>query len=134
MAGAKRYQDLICWQVADELETLVFALTATGPASRDFEFRNQIRGSSSSATANMAEGFARFLPADHANFLRIARASLTETHNRARTGFKRGYFSAEDTDRMQRLCARSGKAATRLILYLESQIPPAQRQKRRRRT
>src|ERR1044071_3596083 len=97
MAGAKRYQDLICWQLADELETLVLAETETGPASRDFRFRDQIRDSSSSATRNMAEGFGRFLPADHANFLRIA-----------------------------------AKAATRLILYLESQIPQQQRGKRRR--
>jgi four helix bundle protein len=134
MAGAKRYQDLVCWQLANELETLVIALTETGAASRDFEFRKQIRESSSSATANMAEGFARFTPADHANFLRIARSSLMETHNRARTGFKRGYFSAEDTNRIQLLCARSGKAATGLIPYLESQIPPTQRRKRGRRT
>jgi four helix bundle protein len=134
MAGAKRYQDLVCWQLADELETLVVALTDTGPVSKDFKFRDQIRDSSASATRNIAEGFGRFLPADHANFLRIARSSLMETHNSARTGFKRGYFSAEDTDRMQRLCARSGKAATGLILYLESQIPPTPRRNRRRRT
>jgi four helix bundle protein len=134
MAGAKRYQDLICWQLADELETLVFAVTEHGAASKDFKFRDQIRDSSSSAARNMAEGFARFLPADHANFLRIARSSLMETHNSARRGFKHGYFSAEDTDRMQRLCARAGKAATRLMLYLESQIPPTMRRKRRRRS
>jgi hypothetical protein len=71
MAGAKRYQDLICWQLADELETLVVALTDTGPVSKDFKFH-------------------------HANFLRIARSSLMETHNSARTGFKRGYFSADE--------------------------------------
>src|SRR5215831_7139121 len=134
MAAAKRYQDLICWQLANELEKLVFALTETGPASRDFEFRDQIRDSSSSGTRNMAEGFARFFPADHAHFLRIAKASLTETHNSAKAGFEKGYFSADATDKMQRLCGRSAKAATRLILYLESQIPPSHRRKRTRRT
>ncbi len=120
MAAAKRYQDLICWQLADELEQLVFELTATGPVFRDLKFRDQIRDSSASATRNMAEGFGRYLPADFAKFLTIARASLMETHNSAGTGFKRGYFTAENTDKMQRLSARSGKAATRLILYLRS--------------
>src|SRR5215467_4652679 len=81
MAGVRRYQDLICWQLADELEKLVFELTETGPASKDFKFRDQIRDASSSATRNMAEGFGRFLPAQHANFLRIAKSSLFETHN-----------------------------------------------------
>jgi four helix bundle protein len=99
MAGAKCYQDLVCWQLADELEQLVSELTETGPASKDFNFREQIRDSSSSATRNMAEGFGRFFPAEHANFLRIAKSSLFETHNSAR--------------------------ASGLIRYLESQIPPS---------
>jgi four helix bundle protein len=136
MAGVRRYQDLICWQLADELEKLVFELTEKGLVSKDFKFRDQIRDSSSSATRNMAEGFGRFLPAQHANFLRVAKASLFETHNCARAGFDKGYFSEKDKDRMQRLCGRSGKAATGLIRYLESKIPPPQRRKqgKRRRT
>ena len=68
----------------------------------------------------MAEGFGRYWPAEFANFLRIARGSLMETHNSAGAGLKKGYFTASDTDRMQRLAARSSKAATRLIAYLES--------------
>jgi len=132
MATAKRYEDLVCWQLADELEKLVFELTDTGPASRDFKFRDQIRDSSSSATRNMAEGFGRFWPAEHAKFLRIAKSSLMETHSSARTGRTRGYFSVEDTEKVQRLCGRSGKAATRLIRYLESLAPPSSRRKRRR--
>src|SRR5213075_1702882 len=45
---AHRYQDLVCWQLARDLEQLVFELTATGPVSKDFKFRDQIRDSSSS--------------------------------------------------------------------------------------
>jgi len=133
MTVAKRYQDLVCWQLADELEKLVIELTETGPASRDFKFRDQIRDSSSSATRNMAEGFGRFRPREHANFLRIAKSSLMETHSSAGSGLHRGYFSAKDTERMQRLCGRSGKAATRLICYLESVDGPRKRPRRKRR-
>jgi hypothetical protein len=50
--------------------------------------------------------------------------------NCARAGFNKGYFSEKDKDRMQRLCGRSGSAATELIVYLESQIPPSKRPKR----
>ena len=125
MQSARRYQDLVCWQLADELEQLVFELTATGPASKDFKFRDQIRDSSSSVTRNMAEGFGRFWPREHARFLRIAKASLMETHNSARAGLKKGYFTSTDTDRMQLLCGRSGKAALGLIKYLES-LPPGE--------
>ena len=82
----------------------------------------------------MAEGFGRYRPADFAKFLTIARASLMETHNNAGAGFKKGYFSLENTDRMQRLAARSGKAATRLIEYLNSCRPRSSRRPRTPRT
>ena len=120
MTTAHRYEDLVCWQLASELEQLVFELTATGPASKDFKFRDQIRDSSSSATRNMAEGFGRYTPGSFANFLRIARGSLTETHNSAGAGLRRGYFTQADTERMQSLASRSSAAATRLINYLHS--------------
>jgi four helix bundle protein len=108
---ARRYQDLICWQLADELEQVVFKLTATGPASRDFEFRDQIRDSSSSATRNMAEGFGRYWPSEFSNALNIARGELLEPHNSAGAGLKKGYFAAADADQMQRLAMRSAIAA-----------------------
>jgi hypothetical protein len=38
MPGVKRYEDLEAWQIADELKREVYALTATGRASKDFEF------------------------------------------------------------------------------------------------
>jgi four helix bundle protein len=124
MKSAQRYQDLVCWQLADELEQLVFALTATGPVSKDFKFRDQIRDSSSSATRNMAEGFGRYWPSEFSNFLNIARGSLLETHNSAGAGLRKGYFNAADADRMQRLAWRSKKAATGLIRYLDALPPP----------
>ena len=120
MAIAYRYQDLVCWQLANELEQLVFELTATGPASKDFKFRDQIRDSSSSSTRNMAEGFGRFWPAECSGFLTIARGSLIETHNGAGAGLQKRDFTAVDTERMQRLALRSSKATTRLIKYLDS--------------
>jgi len=82
----------------------------------------------------MAEGFGRYWPADFAKFLTIARASLMETHNSAGSGFKKGYFTTENTDKMQRLAARSGKAATRLIQYLRSCQPQSRRGPRTPRT
>ncbi len=120
MHVAHRYEDLVCWQLADELEQLVFTLTASGPVTRDVSFCDQIRGSLSSATRNVAEGFGRYRPREFAHFLRIARGSLMETHHSAGAGFKKGYFTDSDRDRIQRLAARSSKATTRLIAYLDA--------------
>ena len=53
-------RDFVCWQLANELRCQIIELTATGPASRNFTFRDRIRESSTSATANMSEGFRVF--------------------------------------------------------------------------
>lgn len=116
--GVRRYEDLVAWQLAYELQREVFALTATGPAARDFKFRDQIRDSSASAARNIAEGFGRFRPREFARFLEIARGSLTETHNHLRDGRDRGYFTVAEQSRLALLAGRSAIATTRLIRYL----------------
>ena len=68
MAGVRRYQDLIVWQLSRELRREVLALIKTGPVTRDFKFRDQIRDSASSGPRNIAEGFSRFNPAEFAHF------------------------------------------------------------------
>ncbi len=120
MSGVSRYEDLVCWQLADELHREVCAVTEAGPASKDFKFRDQIRESSASAMRNIAEGFGRYWPAEFSRFMSIARASLMETHASARIGHVRGYFTQEQTDRLQALATRAGKASTQLIRYLDS--------------
>ena len=118
MAGVRRYEDLIVWQLSYELQREVFALTENGPCVRDFEFCDQIRTASASAPRNVAEGFGRFNPADFARFLQIAKGSLTETHHHLRDGGDRGYFSPDDVARLSKLAGRAAKAAVVLIAYL----------------
>jgi four helix bundle protein len=120
MATARRYEDLIVWQLAHELQRAVFALTASGPVNRDFKFCAQIREAASSGPRNIVEGFGRFSPGDFARFLEIAKGSLMETHNHVRDGFERGYFTEEERGRLCRLAGRAIKAAIPFIRYLQS--------------
>jgi four helix bundle protein len=131
MATARRYEDLIVWQLAHALQREVFALTESGPVSRDFKFCNQIREASSSGPRNIAEGFGRFNPVDFARFLEIAKGSLMETHNHARDGFERGYFTEEQRERLCRLAGRAIKAAIPLIRYLQSCAAARKRTRKR---
>lgn len=75
----------------------------------------------------MAEGFGLFEPSEFRRFLRIAKGSLTETHNHLHDAKDRGYIDAATHDRLARLAGRSAKATVRLMSYLESRT-------RRRRT
>jgi len=129
MRGVSRYEDLIVWRLAHELQRGVFALTATGAASRDFKFRDQVRDSSASVTRNIAEGFGRFADGEFAWFLRVARGSLMETHNSLRDGQDRGYFTSSGCIRLQRLALRAVTAASGLICYLD---PPEGKERRAR--
>jgi four helix bundle protein len=120
MPGVTRYEDLEAWQIADELKREVYALTETGPASKDFDFRNQIRASAASSTKNIAEGFGRFNPGDNARFVEISVSSTMETKDSLKDGVDRGHFTPERALRAQQLAERSIQCSTKFIVYLKS--------------
>src|SRR5436305_1898571 len=116
--GARRFDDLIAWRLANELKESVIAFIAKQPACRDRDSCDQIRKSASSAPANVSEGFGRYYPREFARFLRIAIGSLQETLNHLEDAHKRGYLNDAEHDRLRRLCLRTIKAANRFIAYL----------------
>jgi four helix bundle protein len=62
MGPARRFEELIAWQMSTELCEMVFSLTESGKCLRDPEFREQIRRAAENAPALIAEGFIRFTP------------------------------------------------------------------------
>src|SRR3954466_11195978 len=120
MAGVRRCEDLEAWQLADTLKREVYALTDSGAASKDFEFRNQIRASAASSTKNIAEGFGRFNPGENAHFVEISVASTMETKDSLKDGVDRGHFTPERVASARELAERSIQCSTRFIVYLKS--------------
>ena len=118
--GVRRFEDLIAWQLAFELQREVFAFTAIGVVWRDVKYREQSRDSSASATRNTAEGFGRFRPTEFARFLEIAHGSLDETKHHLHDGHARGYLVASEHDRLVKLTIRALAANTRLMKYLHT--------------
>ena len=116
--GANTYRELVCFQLADELQRRICKLTAVAPGSNDFRFCNQIRDASLSVTSNIAEGFARRTPADFARFLTIAKGSLAETQVQLRAGLNRSYFDQNEVVELLRLAARCDRATSGLRAYL----------------
>jgi len=112
------FQDLIAWQVADELRREVIAFTETGQAARDVKYRDQIRDAIASACRNTSEGFDRFRPAEFARLLEFARSSLGETQDGLIDAHERKYISGELFDRLWLLSKRALGANTNLMKYL----------------
>jgi|SRR5262245_18827719 len=116
---ARKYQDLVCWQLANELKLRVYAIVAKAPVAKDLKYCDQIRDSARSACRNIAEGFGRYRPAEFARFLLIARASLVETHNHLIDGIDQGYLKTGECEELLVLADRARGATTRLHAYLE---------------
>ena len=124
MAGARSHKDLICWQRAYELKLQVYELIRTGSVTHDFEFRDQLRESASSAPRLIAEGFGRYYPAEFSRYLRLANGELKETIESLDDGVDRRHFTRDQVIPLQRLAKRSSRAASRLIVYLRTTKEP----------
>jgi four helix bundle protein len=120
MMIARRFEDLVVWQLSVALRRLVYRFTRAGPAAKDFLFRDQIRDSAASAPRNISEGFKRFDPPEFANFLKIALASLTETQNHLLHGREEKYLTDDEFTEAWRLNCRALRAGNRLHASLRS--------------
>jgi four helix bundle protein len=88
------------WQNAHKLAFEVFKLTVNLPRSEDYSLTSQIRKSSNSVAACIAEGFGRRSKRDKSNFYIIARGSSFETQNHLLYGNKVGYSEFQITNRL----------------------------------
>jgi len=118
MAIARHHEQLDCWRLSEELRLGVEAILAKPLVSRDFGFCDQIRDSTSSAPANIAEGFARYRPKPFAQRLRDALGELGETQNHLQKALTKNYVNEEEFNRLWRLSRRAFGATTRLHEYL----------------
>jgi four helix bundle protein len=73
------FTDLVVWQRAHALALAVYHLTATFPKAELFSLTSQLRRAAVSVSANIAEGYKRWTPADQRHFFTMAAGSLAET-------------------------------------------------------
>lgn len=128
--GVRDFRDLVCWQLCHELKSEVWSFTATGDASRDFKFRDQIRGSSASAQANIAEGFGRYRPAEFARFLEFACSSLRETQNHLIDARDRNYLDERLYSRLMNLSRAALRTTANLLRSKQNQARAEARRSR----
>lgn len=128
--GVERYEDLLAWQLANELKIRVYELVDNSPARSDRKFSDQIKDAASSGPRNLSEGFGSYGHGNFARYTRIARSSLIETHNHVKDGADRGYWSHEIAAKHQKLADRAIGATTRLLHHLVTTDAPSSWRKR----
>jgi four helix bundle protein len=115
--GARRFRDVIAWQLARELRRELRTIWQKPSVASDFKLTNQLRDAARSVTANIAEGF----PCSHAEFarfLQISYRSLEEIEDRLVEVVDDQLASAEETKMAFDLKKRTSIAVARLRAYL----------------
>ncbi len=109
MSTFKRFEDILAWQRAREVTRIIYELTNRRYFAKDYGLRDQLRRSTVSITANIAEGFGRRSNKEFANFLSIAHASAAESQSHLFVALDLGYLDREESVKLYSLfdeCSR----------------------------
>ena len=115
----RSYRDLDAWTVGVDLAVACYALTQSFPSDERFGLTSQIRRSSTSIPANIAEGYGRQSRQDFIRFCRIAQGSVKELETHMIVAQRIGMVSREDISVILDDCDRIGRMLGGLIRSLQ---------------
>jgi four helix bundle protein len=119
MAGARRFEDLDAWRLANEIRLLAIALSERPQVARHLRYRDQLTDAASSAARNIAEGFGRYRHKEFAHLVRVAKGSENEVLDLFHEALQRGFLTEVEFAEHERMTRQAIAAATGLLKYLE---------------
>ena len=120
MKGVWRFEDLVAWQLAVQLERVTETFCGRAPIKRDFKFHHQLADAGASAPRNIAEGFGRYHHREFARFARIAKASEEECLNHFMKARRNEYITLVEYESARHSTLKALKAVNGLIRYLDA--------------
>ena len=96
----KSFRDMNVWKESHQLSVEIFHLTAKLPRSEDYALTSQLRRSSNSISANIAEAFGRRTSKDKNYFYTVSRGSAYETQSHLLYGEGVEYFDVEQVEEL----------------------------------
>ncbi len=97
-AGIRNHRDLIAWQKAVRLVTMIYQLSGSFPKEELYGLTSQMRRAAVSIPANIAEGQGRRKSGEFLQFLSIARGSLYELDTHLEIAMELRYLANESPD------------------------------------
>src|SRR5687767_3936960 len=119
MSGARHFEQLVIWQLADAVRVEVLKLTARRGFAGDFKLRSQGEDAINSVCRNISEGFGCETHREFARFLRISRRSLNEVQDVFTGALEKGHVTPTDLVPARMLMRRIYPAFSRFIAYLD---------------
>ena len=120
MPTFRRFEDIQAWQKARILAKEIYMATAVGEFAKDFDLRNQIRRSSVSIIANIAEGQGRRTDKEFANFLNMSLGSVAESKSHIYLALDLGYIVQAQFDDLYEKLDELGRMLFSLCAHLRS--------------
>lgn len=90
------YKELIVWQKAVDLVTIIYSLSKNSPKEELYGLTNQIRRAAVSIPSNIAEGFGRNSKNDSKRFLQISNGSVFELQTQLEIAKRLRFISEND--------------------------------------
>jgi four helix bundle protein len=122
-AAIRHFTDLVVWRKAQEMSLVVFMLSKTWPKEERYALTDQVRRSSRSIGANLAEAWGkRRYEAAFVAKLTDADAEAHETEHWLINAQAHGYITADDLNHLRSLLAEVGRMLGSMITHPESFI------------
>ena len=118
MAKIERFEDLISWQKARELNHLIYKVSRNGAFAKDFGLRDQIRRASVSVMSNIAEGFERSGDKEFIQFLSNAKGSCGEVRCQLYAAFDEEYLNKAEFNELYERSTEISRLISGFMAYL----------------
>lgn len=121
-ATINSYRDLTVWQDAMELAIATYELTRSFPKDELYGLTAQLRRTTVSVAANIAEGHGREQTRSFIQFLRMSQGSLKEAETHIQLAERVGLVSAEEVAGLISQCDSLGRRLRALIRSHQERI------------
>jgi len=118
MAKIERFEDLISWQKARELNRLIYKASNNGAFAKDFGLRDQLRRASVSVMSNIAEGFERGGDKEFIQFLSTAKGSSGEVRAQLYAALDQSYLTPIEFKELSERSVEVSRLISGFMTYL----------------
>ena len=109
MAKIQTYKDLIVWQKAMEMSSMLYPIAKKLPKEETYALSDQMRRAAISIPSNIAEGFGRNSKKEYLQFLYIANGSVCELETQLTLCVRIGYLTETEIQPLIELLSEIGK-------------------------